>query len=118
MAVTYNIYSKKTSADGDPEKIAEGITDKTYTVTGLDPDTEYQFQVSAVEGGVESDLSDMIVESTLPTTTTTTVAPTTTTTTEAPTTTTSTTEEPTTTTTVEPTTTTSTQPVTSTTTEG
>src|SRR5699024_4526263 len=92
---TYNIYR-------DGEKIARDIEEKQYTDKGLDPDTEYEYQVSAEKEGVESALSDKVVVKTEPTTTTTTEKPTTTTTTtEKPTTTTttSTTTEPTTTTT-------------------
>src|SRR5699024_7280161 len=99
---TYNIYR-------DGEKIASDIEEKQYTDKGLDPDTEYEYQVSAEKEGVESALSDKVVVKTEPTTTTTTTEkPTTTsTTTEKPTTTSTTTEKPTTTstTTEKPTTT-------------
>src|SRR5699024_3054927 len=79
---TYNIYR-------DGEKIASDIEEKQYTDKGLDPDTEYEYQVSAEKEGVESALSDKVVVKTEPTTTTTT--------TEKPTTTSTTTEKPTTT---------------------
>src|SRR5699024_4676604 len=108
---TYNIYR-------DGEKIASDIEKKQYTDKGLDPDTEYEYQVSAEKEGVESALSDKVVVKTEPTTTTTTTEPTTTSTTTKPTTT-STTTKPTTTstTTEEPTTTsTTTEPTTTSTT--
>src|SRR5699024_3238586 len=96
---TYNVYR-------DGEKIASDIEEKQYTDKGLDPDTEYEYQVSAEKEGVESDLSDKVVVKTKPTTTTTTEKPTKTSTTTKPTTTSTTTEETTTTsTTTEPTTT-------------
>ena len=83
---TYNIYR-------DGEKIASDIEEKQYTDKGLDPDTEYEYQVSAEKEGVESALSDKVVVKTEPTTTTTTTEkPTTTSTTEKPTTTSTTTE--------------------------
>ena len=102
MVTTYNVYR-------DGEKIASDIEEKQYTDKGLDPDTEYEYQVSAEKEGVESALSDKVVVKTEPTTTTTTTEPTTTSTTTEPTTTT-TTEAPTTTTTstAAPTTTTTT----------
>src|SRR5699024_201825 len=99
---TYNIYR-------DGEKIASDIEEKQYTDKGLDPDTEYEYKVSAEKEGVESALSDKVDGKTEQnTTTTTTEKPTTTsTTTEKPTTTSTTTEKPTTTstTTEKPTTT-------------
>ncbi|WP_432490587.1 fibronectin type III domain-containing protein, partial [Flavonifractor plautii] len=48
MAITYNIYKGS-------EKIASDVAEKTYTVDGLDPATEYTFGVSRVENGTESD---------------------------------------------------------------
>src|SRR5699024_11144715 len=84
------------------------IAKKQYTDKGLDPDTEYEYQVSAEKEGVESALSDKVVVKTEPTTTTTTTEPTTTSTTTEPTTTSTTTESTTTSTTTEPTTTTTT----------
>src|SRR5699024_3229638 len=110
---TYNIYR-------DGEKIASDIEEKQYTDKGLDPDTEYEYQVSAEKEGVESAMSDKAVVKTEPTTTSTTTKPTTNSTTTKPTTT-STTTKPTTstttsTTTVAPTTTTTTVDPTTTTT--
>ena len=85
--VTYNVYR-------DDKKIASGLEEKTYKDTGLNPDTEYKYQVSAENEHGESKLSDpLVVKTKPPTTTTTTAAPTTTTTTAAPTTTTTTSGE-------------------------
>lgn len=47
MAITYNVYKGS-------EKIASDLAEKTYTVDGLDPATEYTFGVSKVEYGTES----------------------------------------------------------------
>lgn len=111
--VTYNVYR-------DDKKIASGLEEKTYKDTGLNPDTEYKYQVSAENEHGESELSDKLVVKTKATTTTTTTTeptttkPTTTSTTSTtqPTTTTTTTVAPTTSTTtsttVAPTTTTTT----------
>ena len=76
MSVTYNVYR-------DGEQIVNGLTSKTYTDTGLTPDTEYKYQVSASNEYGESPLSTVLTIRTLPipTTTTTTVATTTSTTT-------------------------------------
>lgn len=112
MSVTYNVYR-------DGEKIKDGIAEKTYTDTGLTPDTEYNYQVSAVNEYGESELSDSLSVRTLvdPTTsTTTTESPSTTTSTTIGVT--STTTLATTSTTVKPTTTTTTEPVTTTSTTG
>src|SRR5699024_7413506 len=106
---TYNIYR-------DGEKIASDIEEKQYTDKGLDPDTEYEYQVSAEKEGVESALSDKVCVKTEPTTTSTTTKPTTTSTTTKPTTTSTTTEPTTTSTTTESTTTTTTEAPTTTTT--
>ena len=91
MATTYNVYR-------DGKKVKSGLTEKTYTDTGLTPNTEYTYQVSAENEHGESSLSEPLVVKTSPTTTTTT-KPTTTTTTTKPTTTTTTTKATTTTTT-------------------
>lgn len=111
MATTYNVYR-------DGKKIASDIEEKEYKDTGLEPDTEYEYQVSAEDEVGESDLSDKVVVKTDPTTTTTTTESTTTSTTTESTTTSTTTEPTTTTTTTEPTTTTTTteEPTTTTTT--
>lgn len=55
MALKYNVYQ-------DGEKIAEELTETTYTATGLEPSTTYSYQVSAVdtETGLESPLSEPI----------------------------------------------------------
>lgn len=50
---TYNVYR-------NGEKIASGITEKTYKDTGLSPNTEYTYQVSAENSAGESELSDPI----------------------------------------------------------
>lgn len=47
MAITYNVYKGS-------EKIASDLAEKTYTVDGLDPATEYTFGVTKVENGTES----------------------------------------------------------------
>lgn len=46
---TYNVYR-------NDKKVASGITEKTFTDTGLTPNTEYTYQVSAENAG-ESGLS-------------------------------------------------------------
>jgi len=53
LQITYNVYR-------DGVKIAEGITDSTYTDEGLTPDTTYEYQVSAVSEYGESELSEKI----------------------------------------------------------
>ena len=59
MALKYNVYQ-------DGEKIAEELTETTYTATGLEPSTTYSYQVSAVdtETGLESLLSEPITVTT------------------------------------------------------
>ncbi|MEY8763346.1 MULTISPECIES: Ig-like domain-containing protein [Clostridium] len=47
---TYNIYR-------NGAKIEEGLTEKDYTDTGLESNTEYSYQVSAVNEAGESPLS-------------------------------------------------------------
>ncbi len=54
---TYNIYR-------NGEKIASGIKEKTYTDTGLTPNTEYEYQVSAENSVGESELSEKVIVST------------------------------------------------------
>lgn len=56
---TYNIYR-------NDEKIASGLTEKAFTDTDLEPNTEYKYQVSAENEYGESELSDPIVARTLP----------------------------------------------------
>lgn len=51
--VTYNIYR-----DGD--KIAEDLTETSYTDTDLEPNTTYEYQVSAQNETGESELSETI----------------------------------------------------------
>ncbi|WP_205948523.1 Ig-like domain-containing protein [Pueribacillus theae] len=50
---TYNVYR-------DGKKIKSGLTEKTFTDTGLTPNTEYTYQVSAENSVGESELSDPI----------------------------------------------------------
>lgn len=57
--MTYNIYR-------DGVKIATKIQGKEYRDTGLDPDTEYTYQVSAENSAGESTLSDPITVKTEP----------------------------------------------------
>lgn len=53
MTTTYNIYR-------NDEKIATGLTEKSYTDTNLKPNTEYTYRVSAENSAGESELSDPI----------------------------------------------------------
>lgn len=53
MATTYNVYR-------DGEKIKSGLTAKSYTDTGLKPNTTYEYQVSAQNEFGESELSSPI----------------------------------------------------------
>lgn len=50
MSVTYNVYR-------NGEKVASGLNSKTYTDSGLQPNTEYTYQVSAENLAGESDLT-------------------------------------------------------------
>jgi uncharacterized protein YjdB len=50
---TYNVYR-------DGNKIKSGLTEKTFTDSGLTPNTEYAYQVSAENSSGESELSDPI----------------------------------------------------------
>lgn len=50
---TYNIYQ-----NGD--KIETGIEEKTFTIEGLSPNTEYEFQVSAENSAGESELTEKV----------------------------------------------------------
>lgn len=50
---TYNVYR-------DGNKIKSGLSERTFTDTGLTPNTEYQYQVSAENSVGESALSDPI----------------------------------------------------------
>lgn len=59
LSVTYNIYR-------DGVKITSKIEAKEYTDTGLEPDTEYMYQVSAENSAGESTLSDPITVKTEP----------------------------------------------------
>lgn len=52
MEVTYNVYR-------DGVKVAEGLTDKTYTDAELEPDTTYEYVVGAQNSNGET-LSDPI----------------------------------------------------------
>ena len=51
--MTYNVYR-------DGKKVKSGLTEKTFTDTGLTPNTEYTYQVSAENDVGESELSDPI----------------------------------------------------------
>src|SRR5699024_7341944 len=56
--MAYNIYQ-------NDEKIAT-TDNKEYTVTGLEPNTEYSFSVSEVIGDKESEKSEAVTVTTLP----------------------------------------------------
>lgn len=53
MTTTYNVYR-------NDEKIATGLTEKSYLDTNLKPNTEYTYRVSAENSTGESELSDPI----------------------------------------------------------
>lgn len=55
--MTYNVYQ-------DDELIKEGIEEKEYEVTGLEPNTEYSFSVSEVIGDNESEKSESVTVTT------------------------------------------------------
>jgi hypothetical protein len=57
-ATSYNVFQ-------DGRLIATGITDLKHTVIGLDPNTTYQFAVTAVNSGQESVKSESITVTTL-----------------------------------------------------
>ena len=57
MTQTYNVYQ-------DSVKVKEGVTAPPVDITGLSPATEYNFQVSSVLNGVESELSESLTVST------------------------------------------------------
>lgn len=73
---TYNVYR-------NGEQVASGLTDKTYTDTDVQPNTAYEYQVSAENEVGESELSEPIevetdripVDSISATPTTATIAP-------------------------------------------
>lgn len=50
---TYNVYR-------DGKKVKSGLNEKTFTDTGLTPNTEYTYQVSSENNTGESELSDPI----------------------------------------------------------
>ncbi|WP_339161800.1 Ig-like domain-containing protein [Siminovitchia sp. FSL W7-1587] len=50
---TYNVYR-------NGSKVKRGLTEKTFTDSGLSPNTEYTYQVSAENSSGESELSDPI----------------------------------------------------------
>lgn len=58
MSETYNVYRNN-------EKVAEGLTAKSYKDSGLTPATEYKYKVEAVSGD-KSAMSDEITVNTLP----------------------------------------------------
>lgn len=51
--ITYNVYR-------DGEKVAEELTENSYTDTGLEPGTTYEYQVSAENDAGESNLSEKV----------------------------------------------------------
>lgn len=53
MPTTYNVYR-------DNEKVASGLTEKTYTDTDLTPSTEYSYHVTAENEHGESGSSNTI----------------------------------------------------------
>lgn len=57
MTTTYNVYRNS-------EKVATGLTEKSYMDTDLIPNTEYTYQVSAENSAGESKLSDPITVTT------------------------------------------------------
>lgn len=57
MAVTYNVYR-------DKEKVASGLTEKTYKDTDLTPATEYEYHVTAENEHGESGDSNTITVTT------------------------------------------------------
>ncbi|WP_078392082.1 Ig-like domain-containing protein [Shouchella patagoniensis] len=56
---TYNVYR-------NGEQVASGLTEKTYTDTGLEPNTTYEYQVSAENEAGESELTEAITVETEP----------------------------------------------------
>jgi len=53
LATTYNLYR-------DGQLVVSGLTEKTYTDTDLNPNTDYEYAVRAVNENGQSDLSDAI----------------------------------------------------------
>lgn len=58
MAETYNVYRNS-------EKVAEGLTAKSYKDSGLTPTTAYNYKVEAVSGDLAA-MSDEVTVTTLP----------------------------------------------------
>lgn len=57
MSITYNVYR-------DGKKIETGLTAPTFTDSGLEPNTTYEYRVSAENEVGESPLSDPVVATT------------------------------------------------------
>lgn len=57
MAVTYNVYR-------DGSKVKSGLSQKNYKDTGLTPNTQYEYQVSAQNAAGESALSSAVTVTT------------------------------------------------------
>lgn len=66
MTITHNVYR-------DGKLLAEGIEGNSYTDSNVEPSTDYEYQVSAVNENGESDLSEPVEVTTEPEVTTDTV---------------------------------------------
>ena len=66
--VTYNIYSYNEDGEINEEPVATGLTQPTYTITGLEPQTSYHFAVAVDCSGNndgESELTDFTFNTTV-----------------------------------------------------